>query len=197
MVKRAFLRNFILLVALTFEKEAVAQADLPIKWHFTAVPLGDAEARLIFTANLDEGWHLYSQSLKQNGPLPTTFTFVPDKQYALKGNVKEESIPFEGYDPVFMMDIVWYKNTVVFSQDVRLLAPAATVRGKIEFMGCINNVCLPPNEVKFIMEVKGMKRDINTEDSNSRHHRYSGPGSSYNGLLLQQKTGNSSIVKKV
>jgi DsbC/DsbD-like thiol-disulfide interchange protein len=133
---------------------AQGQQRLPVKWNFTAIPTGDKEARLVFTANLDEGWHIYSQFLEEGGPLPTTFTFTPGSNYTLKGKVKEESTPVKSYDDVFMMDIVWYKNTVVFSQEVSLRAPAATIRGRVEFMACRDDLCLPPDEIEFALEVK-------------------------------------------
>ena len=133
---------------------AEAQNRQPIKWQFLAVATGEHEAKLIFTASLDEGWHIYSQFLEQGGPLPTTFKFIPDKDYLLKGKVKEESAPVKSYDDIFMMEIVWYNNTAVFSQEVKLWAPVTTIRGTIEFMGCTHDMCLPPDEIGFSMEVK-------------------------------------------
>jgi thiol:disulfide interchange protein DsbD len=43
--------------------QPVAQKNDPVKWHFSAVQLGDKKARLIFTASIDRGWHIYSQSI--------------------------------------------------------------------------------------------------------------------------------------
>lgn len=131
----------------------------PVKWDFAAIPLNDKKAKLIFTANLDEGWHIYSQFIEAGGPLPTTFTFIPDNNYSLKGKVKEEGKPFKSYDSIFMMKIVWYKNTVVFSQEVNLQAPVTTIRGKVEFMSCTHETCLPPKEIPFILEVRTAREE--------------------------------------
>lgn len=126
----------------------------PIQWHFTSVPVNTNEAKLIFTAHLDDGWHIYSQFLEEGGPLPTTFTFEPDPTYELKGQVSEESAPVKTFDNVFMMEITWFSKTAVFSQVIKLNKPATTIRGKVEFMGCNDFMCLPPNDVDFSLEVK-------------------------------------------
>lgn len=125
--------------------------------------LNENEARLVFTCNLEDGWHIYSQFMEEGGPLPTNFTFVPDPSYSLIGKVEEESTPIKEYDNVFMMPIVWFKDTVIFSQRVQLKAPAARVKGKIEFMGCNSFMCLPPNEIDFSIEVKAAPGEKNTK----------------------------------
>jgi hypothetical protein len=134
-----------------------AQDKQPIHWYFNYIPLGDKEAKLIFTASLDDGWHIYSQFIEDGGPMPTAFTFLPSDKHSLTGKVIEESIPVKEYDSVFMMDIVWYTNTVVFSQYIQLNAPVTTVKGKVLFMGCNNFMCLPPDEVEFSVEVRAEK----------------------------------------
>lgn len=128
---------------------AQAQVRQPIKWQFTAAPVNESEVQLIFTANLDEGWHIYSQFMEEGGPLPTTFTFQPSEVYSLDGKVNEESTPVKSYDQTFMMDITWYGKTAVFSQNVKLHAPSAVVKGKIEFMVCTHEMCLPPDDIEF------------------------------------------------
>jgi thiol:disulfide interchange protein DsbD len=134
---------------------AKAQIDhTPVKWEFTSIPISAKKAKLVFTANLDEGWHIYSQFIEAGGPLPTTFTFIPDSKYSLKGKVKEEGKPVEAYDSTFEIKIVCYKNAVTFSQEVSLQAPAATIKGTIEFMICTHETCLPPKEVSFSVDVK-------------------------------------------
>jgi thiol:disulfide interchange protein DsbD len=65
--------------------------DQPVKWHFTAISLGDKKATLIFTATLAEHWHIYSQIPSAHGPWPTTFTFFPGDNYSLNGIVKEQT----------------------------------------------------------------------------------------------------------
>lgn len=153
----------VLIISSAFCTALQAQVRQPINWHFTSVPIGDKKAKLIFTANLEDGWHIYSQFLEEGGPLPTSFTFIPDGSYSLRGKVKEESTPFISIDNVFMTEVVWFNNTAVFTQEVILYAPITKVKGNIEFMGCNNFMCLPPNEVEFSVEVKAAKQGKNNK----------------------------------
>lgn len=109
--------NFLLLLCCFIQVSAIAQSRefQPIKWSFTTLPLDKGEARLIFTCNLEDGWHVFSQFMEEGGPLPTSFTFVPDRSYSLEGKVEEESTPTKEYDSVFLMPIVWYNGTAIFS----------------------------------------------------------------------------------
>lgn len=156
----ATVQSLLFCCSLTFAQSPDAN---PLKWSFSAVRLNEHEARLVFTCNLEDGWHIYSQFLEEGGPLPTTFTFVPDPSYALVGKVNEESTPVKEYDNVFMMPIVWFKNTVIFSQKVQVKAATTRVKGKIEFMGCNSYMCLPPNEIDFSIEVKAPQEGKNTQ----------------------------------
>jgi thiol:disulfide interchange protein DsbD len=129
--------------------------DQPVKWHCIAVRLNDDEARLIFTANLDAGWYIYSQFIERKCAMPTKFVFIPDQKYSLKGSVTEESAPLRGCNNYFGIDLPRYVNSVVFTQDIRTVVPATVIRGKIAFMGCSNERCLPPDELEFALEVNG------------------------------------------
>jgi hypothetical protein len=122
---------------------AHAQIHKPVSWHFSATPINSKEVKLAFTANLEDGWHIYSQHLEKGGPLPATFTLQPNNDYKLIKNVDEESTRIKSYDKTFLMDIVWFEKVAVFTQTIRLIEPVTTVRGKIEFMACRNELCLP------------------------------------------------------
>src|SRR5687768_10766552 len=95
-------RVFNILLGVTFVMSPVlhgmAQVRQPAKWHFSAVPRGGSEASLMFTASLEEGWHIYSQFIGKDGPLPTTVTFIHSDDYALIGKVREESTPIKSYN---------------------------------------------------------------------------------------------------
>lgn len=134
--------------------DIAAQVHKPVKWHFSTIPVNNSEVKLVFTANLEDGWHIYSQHLEEGGPLPTTFRLESSKEYEIVKNVREESTPVKSYDKTFMMDIVWFEKTAVFTQIVRLLVPVTTIKGKVEFMACREELCLPPDDIEFSVEVK-------------------------------------------
>lgn len=131
-----------------------AQVHTPVKWQFAARALHGSEVELMFTATLDAGWHIYSQHLSPDGPLPTTFTFQPSPDYSLAGAVHEKSTPLKSYDETFLMDIVWFEGTVVFTQNVKLHTSSTSIQGRIAFMVCNDEMCLPPDEVTFSIPVQ-------------------------------------------
>jgi thiol:disulfide interchange protein len=152
-----YLKFLHLLIPVFILTGAQAQVHIPYKWTFSATDGTGSEATLYFTVKLEEGWHIYSQFIEEGGPLPTTFTFMGSKEYTLISKVKEESEPIRSYDPTFMMNIVWFKQIAVFSQKVKLHTASTNVKGKVEFMVCTDEMCLPPEEVSFSIPVKVAK----------------------------------------
>ncbi len=52
-----------------------AQILKPATWSFSNKQVSDTEFELVITANIDNGWHLYSQFIGDGGPLATSFKF--------------------------------------------------------------------------------------------------------------------------
>ena len=64
----------------------------PVDWSFELVQEeGSNEAELVFTARIDEGWHLYSQFLGDDGPIPTQFYFKDSANYERTGPTRDHS----------------------------------------------------------------------------------------------------------
>ncbi|MCM4159377.1 DUF255 domain-containing protein [Antarcticibacterium flavum] len=120
----------------------------PIEWEARIDKHTDSTATLIFNAILDKGWHLYSQEVDEDGPIPTTFTFTKTEGIELIGEMQEPDVPAI-FDEVFGMDIKFFKNEAEFRQEIRILDPEATVEVEVEFMVCDDEQCLPPDTVPF------------------------------------------------
>ncbi|WP_117880533.1 protein-disulfide reductase DsbD domain-containing protein [Aureibaculum luteum] len=140
-----------LIVSLT---TSVLQAQIinPVKWSTSVKKISDTEYELSAIATIDSGWHLYSQNVPEDGPIPTTFTFKSDANYAKKGNTKEE----KGHtvnDAVFEMTIKFFENKTTFKQLVKILKTTKTITGEVEFMACNDVQCTPPTTVdlEFIL----------------------------------------------
>jgi len=124
--------------------------------------LGNGEFDLIFTANVEKGWYIYSQNLEDGGPVPTTFEFEPRKsRYSLVGNTKEEGEFIEGFDKLFEMQVKKFKGEVDFTQRVKLAKKGAKVSGYLTFMTCNDEKCLPPEDVDFNYVLKVGKSTAN------------------------------------
>src|SRR5690606_40464952 len=52
-----------------------AQVLNPVTWTGDVEKLSDTEYNLIFNADIEEHWHLYSQDMPEGGALPTEFIY--------------------------------------------------------------------------------------------------------------------------
>src|SRR6185295_18040676 len=85
-----------------------AQILKPAKWTHEAsakeVKAGD-EITLIFRANIDPSWYLYSSEFPcEDGPIKMSFSFKPDKSYSLVGKIEPIS-PIDKHDKIFECDV--------------------------------------------------------------------------------------------
>jgi len=148
-------KNFILFFT-TLSVFASAQIFTPVTWEFSHKQLSDNEIELQFRASIDHGWHLYSQFIEDDGPVPTEFTFTKSEGYSLLGTPQEgESI--EEFDPNFDMILKYFKREAIFTQIVQVSsAKDFNLDGNVYFMVCDEAQCLPPEEVEFSFEIKGV-----------------------------------------
>jgi len=140
-------------VAMMFSMQLHAQILTPVKWAYGFKKIGKQEAVIFIKATIDEGWHVYSQTVKDGGPVKTTFTFAASKAYTLVGKTQEPT-PITRYEKVFSMNVSFFEKSVIFQQKVRLKTGQATVKGTLEYMTCNDKQCLPPETVEFSVAVK-------------------------------------------
>jgi DsbC/DsbD-like thiol-disulfide interchange protein len=130
-----------------------AQILAPVKFSYAAKKLNSTTAMVFIKATVDKGWHVYSQYVADGGPVKTTFTFSPSKEYALTGKTIEPK-PITKFEKSFNMQVGYFEDAVVFQQKIKLLKGEATVKGTVEYMTCNDEKCLPPDQVEFSIPVK-------------------------------------------
>ncbi len=135
----------ILFIAINFT--AFSQIYNPVKWKTSTEKLSDSTYNLVITANIEENWHLYSQNVPEDGPIPTAFTFTKSDDFELIGKPTEE----EGHtvdDKVFNMKIKYFETKATFKQKIKIVAnKTLNIKGEVEFMTCDDTSCLPPTYV--------------------------------------------------
>jgi len=132
---------------------ASAQIETPVTWSYAQKKISNTEAIIYIKATIQDGWHIYSQNVKPGGPVKTTIKFLPSKDFAKVG-ITAEPKPLSKFEKVFDMNVGYFENSVVFQQKIKLNKPVTTVAGTIEFMVCDESRCLPPDEIKFSVQVK-------------------------------------------
>ncbi len=148
------MKKLVLIISLWLTSAAAfAQIATPVKWAYAAKKVSSTEAVVFFKATIDDGWHIYSQHVKEGGPVATEFAFAPSKEYTLVG-APAEGTPLTKYESVFKMNVSYFEKSVIFQQKIKLKSPAATVvKGKFTYMTCNNRQCLPPEDVNFSIPV--------------------------------------------
>ncbi len=134
----------------------------PVKWSTSIKKISETEYDLISKATIDKGWHLYSQVVPDNGPLPTVFTFEENNAYQAVGKVKESKGTTE-LDPVFDMVITFFSNTATFTKRIKLTGDkGTTIKGEVEFMVCDDTRCLPPAYVDLVFKIPAPEKSAET-----------------------------------
>lgn len=131
-----------------------AQVYNPVKWTTSVVKISESEYELIAKASIEKNWHLYSQEVPEEGPLPTKFSFDGKGEYLKKGNTKEE----DGHivdDPIYGMKIKYFVNKTIFKQRIKIKNKAPQqIKGTVEFMACDDSKCLPPKQTELVFKIK-------------------------------------------
>jgi thiol:disulfide interchange protein DsbD len=145
-----FHRHLLAIFFLVASTSVFAQILDPISWSFSKENTGEQEYNLIFTAGIENKWHLYSQKLPEGGPIPTSFQFGESKNYEKIGEVEEISEPEVKFDPSFNMDLTMFSHEAIFKQKIKVLTTEEfTIKGSLEYMCCDDERCLPPTEEEF------------------------------------------------
>lgn len=149
------MNKIVLIIAMLLFQVGIANAQIeqPVKWSYAAKKLNDKEAVVFLKADLDKGWHIYSAYQPEGGPDKTSFKFAPSKDYTLVGKITEPK-PIKKYEPVFEINVLYFENSVVFQQKIKLNKPMTVVSGKLSFQVCTNQKCLATEEVEFSVPIK-------------------------------------------
>jgi thiol:disulfide interchange protein len=159
---------------LTLSFVSSAQIKLPVKWDYKVNSLGNGDYDLQFTATIEKGWHLYSQKVIDNGPLPTEFTFDKSDAFKFVGKVSEPK-PIEKAEPVFENAIIkYFENKAVFHQKIKVIGKKAfVVKGTINGMSCNDSQCVqfsPPFDFTFQIPEQSEKAEDPKSKKNEKEN---------------------------
>ena len=153
-------------------------AQTPIKWKVNANEVGENLYELEISAEIEKGWHLYSQFLESNegydpdnSPLSTYITYELNDYFDTIGSSKEIGIETH-FDPVWEAEISFFSNKASFIQLIQLNHSDSTIlKGNVNFMACDDQQCLPPDDFSFKFDLRAntliTKEVIYKSDSNT------------------------------
>lgn len=146
------MRTTLLLIAIFFTVASVqAQMLNPVSWTFSAKKTSDKTYEVHMTANIQSGWHIYSQTQPDDAiAVPTSVTINNNPLVKLDGKIKEVGKLEKYKDETVKATNHQYSTKVDFVQVVKLKSSAKTnVTGSVEFQTCDDKKCLPPKTVNF------------------------------------------------
>ena len=125
------------------------QAQMLTPIHFTTQlkELKGGEAELIFSATIDQGWHVYSTDLGDGGPVSAAFHIVKMDGAQTIGKLQARGHEIKQYDKLFDMDLRYFEKAVTFVQRIRFTKSEYDINCYVEYGACNDEVCLPPSEI--------------------------------------------------
>lgn len=161
------MKNFIALLLCCISTSGFSQLYNPVKWSTAVEKISATEYKLISTATIKKGWHLYAQEIPEDGPLATTFIYEhAGETIELLGKTSEPKGHIEE-DPVFEMTLKYFENSAVFEQRISLKENLTNINALVEFMACDDEKCLPPTEVDLVFKIENnatKTSDVNQEE---------------------------------
>ena len=142
-------RTLVSLLALIFTIGAWGQMIDPA--HFTTQlrMLEGDEAEIVFSATIDDGWHVYSTDMGDNGPVSATFTAVKMEGAVAVGKLKPRGNVVSQYDKMFGMELRYFERTASFVQKIRFTQRQYVIDCYLEYGACSDEMCMPPTQVEF------------------------------------------------
>jgi DsbC/DsbD-like thiol-disulfide interchange protein len=135
---------------------AQAQFANPVQWTFTSKKIADKTFEVYLTANIQSGWHLYSQNQPKDAVnIPTEVLFNKNPLVTIDGKTAEVGKMELYRDKKLKISANQYANKVVFVQKIKVKSAAkTTISGSLEYQTCDDKKCLPPKKELFKVALK-------------------------------------------
>ncbi len=131
-----------------------AQMVEPVKFTSTLKTNNTAEAEIVFSGTIDNGWHVYSTNLGNDGPIEATFHVNKLEGAELVGPLTPRGKEISEYDNMFGMKLRYFEKNVQFVQKVKFTKPQYNIDAYLEYGACNDEMCMPPTEVSIVKSGK-------------------------------------------
>jgi thiol:disulfide interchange protein DsbD len=119
----------------------------PVKWELSTVEEEPGIQTLVFKADIDPGWKIYSQDYDTTAitkPIPLALYLEQSDAFELVGKTKELGRAKVDREPLFEnIVVVSYEKKVVLRQQLRLGSPETEIVGYFDYMTCDAGKCIP------------------------------------------------------
>ena len=143
-----------ILFTLLFSLTAMAQQN-PVHFSVQQKQISPTEVEVIFTAKIDQGWHVYSTNLPADGPTSASLHVDKAEGVTPVGKLTPRGKELNVYDKTFEMKLRYFENSVGFVQRYKITAKTYSIKGYLEYGACNDEMCLPPTQVEFNFKGNG------------------------------------------
>lgn len=160
---------------------ANAQILDPVKWKSAVEKKSETEYVLVFNAEIEDEWHVYSQFTADGGVLPLEIYFNNNEgNYEAVGKAKE-SETHTSFNDVFGVEETYFDKTAELRQTIKVINPDNTlVQVELSYQVC-KEVCIQQNklfevdlkalstkEVQNFEEAANVKKNDNSEKKDAK-----------------------------
>ena len=143
-----------ILFTLLFSLTAMAQQN-PVHFSVQQKQVSPTEVEVVFTAKIDQGWHVYSTNLPADGPTSASLHVDKAEGVTPVGKLTPRGKELNVYDKTFEMKLRYFENSVGFVQRYKITAKTYSIKGYLEYGACNDEMCLPPTQVEFNFKGNG------------------------------------------
>ena len=127
----------------------------PVHFSVQQKQVSPTEVEVIFTAKIDQGWHVYSTNLPADGPTSASLHVDKAEGVTPVGKLTTRGKELNVYDKTFEMKLRYFENSVGFVQRYKITAKTYSIKGYLEYGACNDEMCLPPTQVEFNFKGNG------------------------------------------
>lgn len=163
------MKNLVLIFLVLFSFGALAQKDEPTIWQ-TSVSKKEVKAGetldLIFTAEIKEGWYLYSSDFdKDLGPVVAEFRFDENDNYELVGDIKPVGAKSKTDEVIWMGTYTYFTKKAEFRQTIRVKKDKPAIKVKLSAQACndVDGRCVPVFKQFTFNDIKVVQKEATQE----------------------------------
>jgi len=146
---------FFIVLAFVISTSAQAQIKDPVQWKFSAKKVNATTYEIHLTADIEDGWHVYSQFTPDGGPIPTSISFLKNPLVTLNGAIRESGKLEKRFERLFGVEVMQFSDKVDFVQTVTVKENVKTaINGTLQYMTCNDEECIPAKQLKFSVPLK-------------------------------------------
>lgn len=163
-MKKIFCSIFILFLAIV----SYAQIQEPVKFKTELKNVSATEVEIVFTASIDQGWHIYSTDLGDGGPISATFNTDKLVGAEVVGKLRPVGKEVASFDKLFEMNVRYFEHSAQFVQKLKLTGGDYQIVGYLEYGACNDENCLPPTQVEFSFTGKGQNASASASNADAK-----------------------------